>query len=107
MKRLSVIALVFAVFAANAAYDYYWFGTAGDGLWTTPANWSSSSNEYIAVTRYPNSSNTSSGYRVHASLDWLTNHYPRSLGAKYVICTGDYEADGGITYLPFYMAHCL
>ena len=32
MKRLSVIALVFAVFAANAAYDYYWFGTAGDGL---------------------------------------------------------------------------
>lgn len=49
----------------------------------------------------------SSGYRVHASLDWLTNHYPRSLGAKYVICTGDYEADGGITYLPFYMAHCL
>lgn len=24
MKRLSVIALVFAVFAANAAYDYSW-----------------------------------------------------------------------------------
>jgi hypothetical protein len=34
MKRLSVIALVFAVFATNAAYvyDYYWFGTASDGL---------------------------------------------------------------------------
>ena len=75
MKRLSVIALVFAVFAANAAYDYYWFGTAGDGLWTTPANWSSSSNEYIAVTRYPSSSNTSSGYRVHIDTAIASDHH--------------------------------
>ena len=49
----------------------------------------------------------SSGFRVHASLDWLIEHHPVNLGRKYVICTGDYKTDGGITYLPFYMAHCL
>ena len=49
----------------------------------------------------------SSGYRVHASLDWLTTHHPSNLGTRYVICTGDYGNDNGITYLPFYMAHCL
>lgn len=49
----------------------------------------------------------SSGYRVHASLDWLIAHYPSRLGERYVVCTGDYEIDDGITYLPFYMAHCL
>ena len=32
MKRLAAIAFAFAAFAANAAYDYYWFGTACDGL---------------------------------------------------------------------------
>lgn len=75
MKRLSVIALVFAVFAANAAYEYYWFGTAGDGLWTNAVNWSSSSNEYVAVTRYPNSSNTSTGYRVHIDTAIASDHH--------------------------------
>ena len=49
----------------------------------------------------------SSGYRVHASLDWLVNHHPANLGTRYVVCTGDYETDADITYLPFYMAHCL
>ena len=49
----------------------------------------------------------SSGYRVHASLDWLIANRHSCLGPRYVICTGDYENDGGITYLPFYMAHCL
>jgi len=49
----------------------------------------------------------SSGYRVHSSLDWLIARHPQNLGAKYVICTGDYEMSDGITYLPFYMAHCL
>lgn len=49
----------------------------------------------------------SSGYRIHASLDWLINRYPKKLGTKYVICTGDYEEKDGITYLPFYMTHCL
>ena len=49
----------------------------------------------------------SSGYRVHASLDWLLARHPSNLGAKYVVCTGDYEVDNGITSLPFYMTHCL
>lgn len=75
MKRLAAIAFAFAAFAANAAYDYYWFGTAGDGLWTNAANWSSSSNEYIAVTRYPNSSNKDSGYRVHIDTAIASDHH--------------------------------
>ena len=49
----------------------------------------------------------SSGYRVHASLDWLVANRRKGLGAKYVVCPGDFEVDNGITYLPFYMAHCL
>ena len=49
----------------------------------------------------------SSGYRVHASLDWLAKHHPANLGTRYVICTGDYEQAGKITYLPCYMTHCL
>ena len=49
----------------------------------------------------------SAGYRVHASLDWLSQHHPTNLGTRYVICTGDYEQAGKITYLPRYMTHCL
>ena len=49
----------------------------------------------------------SSGYRVHASLNWLLEHHPSGLGERYVVCTGDFNVDGGITYLPFYMCHCL
>ena len=49
----------------------------------------------------------SSGYRVHASLDWLAANRKKGLGTKYVVCPGDFENDGSVTYLPFYMAHCL
>lgn len=49
----------------------------------------------------------SSGYRVHASLDWLVAHHPAKLGTRYVVCTGDFEDKDGIVYLPFYMTHCL
>ena len=49
----------------------------------------------------------SSGYRVHASLDWAIENCRRNLGARYVVCTGDYEEKDGIVYLPFYMLHCL
>lgn len=49
----------------------------------------------------------SSGYRVHASLDWLAANRKKGLGTKYVVCPGDFETDGSVTYLPFYMAHCL
>ena len=50
----------------------------------------------------------SSGYRTHASLDRFTAKFARRIGDKYVICRGRYEIDDvGVTYLPFYMAHCL
>ena len=50
----------------------------------------------------------SSSYHTHASLDRFVAKFARRLGAKYVICRGNYEvADDGVTYLPFYMAHCL
>lgn len=72
MKRLSVIALVFAVFAANAAYDYYWFGTAGDGLWTNAVNWSSTPDSYTAVANgYPRSSS----FNVHIDTSVAADHH--------------------------------
>ena len=49
----------------------------------------------------------SSNYHAHASLDWLIEHHSGDLGCRYVICASDYEISNGITYLPFYMAHCL
>ena len=49
----------------------------------------------------------SSGYHTHASIDWLKEHHRKSVGDAYVLCTGDYEKDDTVTYLPFYMAHCL
>lgn len=50
----------------------------------------------------------SSGYRAHASLNRFTAKFGRRLGEKYVICKGRGGFDDcGITYLPFYMAHCL
>ena len=72
MKRLSVIALVFAVFAANAAYDYYWFGTAGDGLWTNAVNWSSTPDSYTPVTTgYPRSNS----FNVHIDTSVAADHH--------------------------------
>ena len=49
----------------------------------------------------------SSACRQHASLDTLIRRYPGRLGARYVICAEDFSFEDGITYLPFYMAHCL
>lgn len=49
----------------------------------------------------------SAGCRVHASLDWLVRNHPSGLGTKYVVCTQDLSVQDGITYLPFYMTHCL
>ena len=49
----------------------------------------------------------SAACRRHASLDALIERCRGKLGDKYVICTEDYHEEGGITYLPFYMAHCL
>lgn len=61
-----------AAFTANAAYDYYWFGTAGDGLWTTPANWSSTPDSYTAVANgYPRSSI----FNVHIDTSVAADHH--------------------------------
>ena len=49
----------------------------------------------------------SSACRQHASLDALIARYPGRLGAKYVVCAEDLKVEGGITYLPFYMVHCI
>lgn len=49
--------LLAAASGANAAaYQYYWFGNAGDGNWMNVENWSTTSNEYTRATRWPNSS---------------------------------------------------
>ena len=49
----------------------------------------------------------SGGFRTHASLDRFISRYRAHLGAKYVVCSGDYLEEDGITYLPIYMTHCL
>ena len=45
MKRRLACAAIAAgmAFGANAAKDFYWTGGAGDHLWSSPANWSSTS----------------------------------------------------------------
>ena len=49
----------------------------------------------------------SAACRRHASLDTLIKRCRGKLGAKYVICAEEFTEADGITYLPFYMAHCL
>lgn len=49
----------------------------------------------------------SAACRRHASLDLLMRKFPKRLGRKYVLCAEDVFEEGGVTYLPFYMAHCL
>ena len=49
----------------------------------------------------------SAACRRHASLDALIERCRDKLGAKYVICAEEFTEADGITYLPFYMAHCL
>ncbi|MBR1921171.1 MAG: hypothetical protein IJ829_04095 [Kiritimatiellae bacterium] len=73
MKRTAfAVAVLGAALAANAAYDYYWFGTAGDDLWTTAANWSSSPDEYVAVANgYPRSTT----FNVHVDTSVAPGHH--------------------------------
>ena len=49
----------------------------------------------------------SGNYRAHISLDRFSQRHSRNIGRCYVVCTGDYHEDGGITYLPIYMSHLL
>lgn len=45
--------------------------------------------------------------RRHASLDRFASRFRRHLGRSWVVCTGDYAEESGVTCLPAYMAHCL
>ena len=49
----------------------------------------------------------SSKFSAHASLDRLIAKFGKHLGPRYVVCTRDYAEEGGLVYLPVYMAHCL
>ena len=49
----------------------------------------------------------SAASRRHASLDLLIKRCRGKLGAKYVVCPENLVERNGITYLPFYMVHCL
>ena len=49
----------------------------------------------------------SANYRSHVSLDRFIAKYPKELGVRYVVCTSDYHVEGGIIYLPAYMAHLI
>jgi len=70
-RGAAIIALVVTAFAANAAYDYYWYGAAGDGLWTTPANWSTTSDSYTKAGDYPRSST----FSVHVDTAVAPDHH--------------------------------
>ena len=50
----------------------------------------------------------SASFRAHASLDRFSDKFAKQLGPKYVVCKGNYDVGkNGVTYIPFYMAHCL
>ena len=105
MKRLSVIALVFAVFAAQdaSATDWFWFGRGADTLWTTKENWSTTSNEYTAATTYPNSKNTTYIYvnTAHSDNHSFTITVPTSLNGTSctTVCIYDDAAPGDVTFV--------
>ena len=78
LARIASIVIVIAAlascaaFTANAAYDYYWFGTAGDGLWTNAVNWSSTPDSYTAVANgYPRSGS----FNVHIDTSVAADHH--------------------------------
>lgn len=57
MKNAFVaLAVIFALCVVKTvlAADLFWYGNAGDGLWNTPANWSTTETIYTASTVYPN-----------------------------------------------------
>ena len=65
------LAIVVAMPFAAAAADLFWYGTAGDGLWNTPANWSTTEGSYTASTAYPNDEMT---YIVHLYTHLVAGH---------------------------------
>lgn len=66
-----VLAIVVAMPFAAAAADLFWYGTAGDGLWNTPANWSTTEASYTPSTAYPNNDTQ---YIVHIYTHLVAGH---------------------------------
>ena len=71
--RAIALAIVVAMPFAAAAADLFWYGTAGDGLWNNPANWSTTEGSYTAATSYP-----LFRQRSVSSRRALTTHHPLS-----------------------------
>jgi len=53
------------------AADLFWYGAAGDGLWNTPANWSTTEESYTPSTAYPNNETQ---YIVHIYTHLVSGH---------------------------------
>ena len=53
------------------ADDLFWYGAAGDGLWNTPANWSTTEESYKASAAYPNNDTQ---YNVHIYTHLVSGH---------------------------------
>ena len=73
MKTSVCLAVLALAMYAGSAYsaDLFWYGTAGDGLWNTPANWSTTEGSYTASTAYPNDDMT---YIVHLYTHLVAGH---------------------------------
>ena len=69
--RAVALAIVVAMPFAAAAADLFWYGTAGDGLWNTPANWSTTEASYTPSTAYPNNDTQ---YIVHIYTHLVAGH---------------------------------
>ena len=74
MKKTIQILLMAACCVAGGrvlAADMFWYGTAGDGLWNNPANWSTTEGNYTAATVYPNNDSL---YIVHLYTHLVVGH---------------------------------
>ena len=74
MKNAFVaLAVMFALCVVKTvlAADLFWYGAAGDGLWNTPANWSTTEASYTPSTAYPNNETQ---YIVHIYTHLVEGH---------------------------------
>ena len=74
MKNAFVaLAVIFALCVVKTvlAADLFWYGAAGDGLWNTPANWSTTEASYTASAAYPNDDTQ---YIVHIYTHLVAGH---------------------------------
>lgn len=70
-RSLLIVAAVLCGAFAALADDLFWYGTAGDGFWNNPANWSTTEASYTASTAYPNDATQ---YSVHLYTHLVADH---------------------------------